>query len=83
MVHTVVAGAMDGWIRAYAIDSGRIVWRMDSTQQYDTVLKEQTSGGSFGGAAGPIAANGKLIFSSGYGIYNHMAGNLLMVLDVE
>ena len=35
---------------------------------------------SFGGAAGPIAFDGKLVLSSGYGIYNHMPGNLLLVL---
>ena len=76
----VIAGAMDGWVRAYAIATGDIVWEMDSTQQFQTILHQPTNGGSFGGAAGPIAFNGMLVLSSGYGIYNHMAGNLLLVM---
>lgn len=76
----VLAGGMDGTVRAYAAESGDVVWHLDSTESFDTVLGLSTRGGSFGGAAGPIAFNGKLVLSSGYGIYGHMAGNLLLVL---
>ena len=77
----VIAGAMDGWLRAYAVDSGEVVWQLDSTQEYESVSSKPARGGSFGGAAGPVALNGKLVLSSGYGIYNHMPGNLLLVLE--
>jgi polyvinyl alcohol dehydrogenase (cytochrome) len=76
----VVAGAMDGIVRAYDIETGEITWQLDTTQEFATILGEPTTGGSFGGASGPIAFDGKLILSSGYGIYNHMSGNLLLVL---
>ncbi len=76
----VVAGAMDGVVRAYDGATGDVVWRLDTTATFTANNGEQTSGGSFGGAAGPIAYDGKLVLSSGYGIYNHMAGNLLLVL---
>ena len=78
----VVAGAMDGLVRAYALQTGDVVWELDTTTSFDTILGEQTQGGSFGGAAGPVALNGMLLLSSGYGIYNHMAGNLLLALTV-
>ena len=62
---------------------GEIVWQLDTTARFDTILGEQTQGGSFGGAAGPVALNGMLLLSSGYGIYNHMAGNLLLALTIQ
>ncbi len=79
--NVVVGGAMDGFARAYDVDNGEIVWELDTTHAFETILGETTRGGSFGGAAGPIAWNGKLALSSGYGIYNHMPGNLLLVLE--
>ncbi len=76
----VFAGSMDGTVRAYDVETGKVLWQLDSTGTFDTILGEATRGGSFSGAAGPIAFNGNLIISSGYGLYNHMPGNLLLVL---
>lgn len=76
----VVAGGMDGVARAYDVADGKLVWTLDTTQAFDTVLGTPTQGGTLGGSAGPVAFDGKLVLSSGYGIYNHMAGNLLLVL---
>ena len=47
----------------------------------DTITGEKTHGGSFGGASGATANNGLLVLSSGYGLYNHMPGNLLLVME--
>jgi hypothetical protein len=41
------------------------------------------TGGSFGGGSGATAKNGLVVISSGYGIYAHMPGNMLMMLSVE
>ncbi|MEQ8689741.1 MAG: PQQ-binding-like beta-propeller repeat protein [Pseudomonadales bacterium] len=79
----VFAGAMDGVMRAYDPNTGEVVWMLDTTASFDTVLGTPTRGGSFGGAAGPVAWQGQLLLSSGYGIYNHMAGNLLLMLAVD
>ena len=76
----VVGGAMDGKVRAYDIETGAVIWQFDTTGEFATVDGGTTHGGSFSGAAGPIAFGGKLYLSSGYGIYNHMPGNLLLVL---
>ena len=73
---------MDGITRAYNIQTGEIEWQLDTTQAFDSITGESASGGSMGGAAGPVAMNGLLVLSSGYGIYNHMAGNLLLALEV-
>ena len=79
---TVVAGSMDGMARAYDLDTGEVVWTLDTKASFTTIMGEQTQGGSFGGSAGPVAYQGKMILSSGYGIYNHMAGNLLLMLEL-
>jgi polyvinyl alcohol dehydrogenase (cytochrome) len=80
----VIAGSMDGVARAYAIDTGKIVWELDTSQQeFTSTLGTLTKGGSMSGGAGPIADNGLLLLSSGYSLYNHMPGNLLLALEVE
>jgi polyvinyl alcohol dehydrogenase (cytochrome) len=79
----VYAGGMDGVVRVHDAETGDVVWEFDTTQTFATVAGTETSGGSFGGGAGPIVQNGTLILSSGYGLYNHMAGNLLLVLEAE
>ena len=80
----VIGGAMDGVIRAYAIETGEVLWQMDTTTgTYPSITGQAALGGSFGGAAGPIAFDGKLLISAGYGMYNHMPGNLFMVLEAN
>ena len=79
----VYAGAMDGVLRVHDAETGEVLWELDSTQEFTAITGETTHGGSFGGAAGPIIHQGELAFSSGYGIYNHMAGNLLLVLSAS
>ena len=76
----VYAGAMDGVLRAHDMATGKVLWELDSTAQFATVTGDATNGGAFGGAAGPIVHQGNLVLASGYGLYNHMPGNLLLVL---
>ena len=78
----VIGGAMDGVVRAYSIKTGDVLWDMDvTTVPYPSITGDAAVGGSFGGAAGPIALDGNLFISAGYGIYNHKPGNLFMVLE--
>ncbi len=77
----VYGGGMDGVMRAYAIETGELLWQLDSTEEFPTISDITTRGGSFSGAAGPIVHQGALVLSSGYGLYNHMAGNLLLMLE--
>ncbi|MGI9245757.1 MAG: PQQ-binding-like beta-propeller repeat protein, partial [Steroidobacteraceae bacterium] len=74
----VLAGHMDGRLRAYDAASGKVVWEVDTTQEWKTVSGEVARGGSFGGGAGAVVANGKLFAASGYGLYFHMPGNVLL-----
>jgi polyvinyl alcohol dehydrogenase (cytochrome) len=75
---------MDGVTRAYAIDTGKIIWELDTSQQeFTSTLGTLTKGGSMSGGAGPVANNGLLLLSSGYSLYNHMPGNLLLALELK
>lgn len=75
----VIAGHMDGWLRIYSGESGEVLWELNTLQDFDTVSGEQAHGGSFSGG-GPSVANGMIYVNSGYGIYNHMPGNLLLAI---
>jgi len=77
----VIAGHMDGRLRIYAADTGEILWELNTLREFDTVSGEKAHGGSFSGS-GPVVADGLIYVNSGYGIYNHMPGNLLLVLGV-
>lgn len=84
MGDVVIGGSMDGKVRAYKVASGELVWQLDTTAQpWPSITGEPATGGSFSGGAGPVAADGVLLLSSGYGIYNHMAGNLLLALEIN
>jgi polyvinyl alcohol dehydrogenase (cytochrome) len=46
------------------------------------VSGEPAMGGSFGGAVGPLAVGNMLYMNSGYGVYFHMPGNVLLAFEV-
>jgi len=75
----VFAGHMDGRLRAYDSATGKVLWDVDTTQEWKTVSGEVARGGSFGGGAGPMIVHGKVFAASGYGLYFHMPGNVLLV----
>lgn len=77
----VFAGHLDGRFRAYDGETGDVLWEYDSTRTVETISGEMAAGGSMSGP-GPAVASGHLVFNSGYGIYNHMPGNLLLVFSV-
>lgn len=78
----VFAGHLDGRFRAYDSATGRVVWEFDAWRDFDTLSGEPARGGSFSGASGPMIVDGMVYASSGYGIYFHMAGNVLLAFGV-
>jgi polyvinyl alcohol dehydrogenase (cytochrome) len=78
----VFSGAMDGHLRAYDSATGAVLWDYDTAREYQTLSGETGFGGSLGGAAGPVFKDGMLYVNSGYGIYFHMPGNVLLAFAV-
>lgn len=73
----VIAGHMDGRLRIYSAKDGRALWTFNTLREFDTVSGEVAQGGSMSGS-GATVANGMLYVNSGYGIYEHMPGNVLL-----
>ena len=74
----VFAGHLDGLIRAYDQHTGEVLWQYDTAVEHQGVNGLVGRGGSMSGA-GPALAAGHLIVNSGYGLYFHEPGNLLLV----
>jgi polyvinyl alcohol dehydrogenase (cytochrome) len=74
----VVGGAMDGHLRAYDFNSGKVLWDFDTAIPYRTLNGKMATGGSIGGATGPVFHQDMMFVNSGYGIYFHMPGNVLL-----
>jgi len=74
----VVAGHLDGAIRIYDADSGDIIWSYDTTRPVTGTNGVTAKGGGMSGS-GPAIADGHMVVNSGYGLYNHEAGNALLV----
>ncbi len=79
----VLAGGMDGIFQVLDSTTGRKLRHIDTKQSFSVVNGATSSGGSMGGAAAAVVQDGVLVLSSGYGIYNHMPGNLLLVLKAQ
>lgn len=73
----VFSGGLDGYIRAYAADDGRILWEFDTTEVTETSNGVPGRGGAIDGP-GPVVAGGMLFTNSGYSTFGQMPGNLLL-----
>ena len=78
----VVAGGMDGWLFGYDGETGQVLWQFDTVSEFDA-LNGQGMGGSIGGGSGPVLSGDMLFINSGYGIYFHMPGNVLLAFGVK
>jgi polyvinyl alcohol dehydrogenase (cytochrome) len=78
----VFSGGLDGHLRAYSTDDGRIIWDIDTEQEYKTVNGVKANGGSLDGP-GPVVVGGVLYVNSGYGFFGTAAGNVLLAFSVN
>jgi polyvinyl alcohol dehydrogenase (cytochrome) len=74
----VIAGHLDRHVRAYAKSDGKLLWDFDTGREFETVNGMKGHGG---GMSGPGAAvgDGYVVINSGYGLYYHEPGNVLLV----
>jgi polyvinyl alcohol dehydrogenase (cytochrome) len=73
---------MDGHLRAYDSATGEVIWDYDTARNYETLSGAPGFGGSLGGAAGPVFKDGMMYVNSGYGLYFHMPGNVLLAFTI-
>ena len=78
----VFSGGVDGHLRAYSADDGRIIWDVDTIRVYNTVDGVNASGGSLD-EAGAVIVGGMLYVNSGYFFQGSTAGNVLLAFSVD
>ena len=78
----VIAGHLDGNIKVYDKENGNILWSYNTLRDFESISGSRAYGGSFSGS-GPSIRNGYMAINSGYGIYNHMPGNVLLLFSLD
>lgn len=78
----VIAGHIDGWLRAYDQQTGKVIWSTDTVKEYKTANGAIAKGGSFSGP-GVTLYKGHLIVNSGYAFAMKMPGNALLVYSLD
>jgi polyvinyl alcohol dehydrogenase (cytochrome) len=73
---------MDGRFRAYDSTHGKVLFEFNADRAIATVSGARAHGGSFGGG-GPAVRDGYVVVNSGYGLYFHMPGNVLLVFSAR
>ena len=78
----VFAGSADGAVRAYASDTGKILWTYDTNRDFATVNNVKANGGSIDGP-GPVVADGMLYVTAGNAGFVGTPGNVLLAFALE
>jgi len=78
----VFSGSNDGAVRAYATDTGAVVWEYDTNKEFTTINGVPARGASLIGP-GPVVAGGMVYVNSGYGAFGGRPGNVLLAFGVD
>jgi polyvinyl alcohol dehydrogenase (cytochrome) len=73
----VFSGALDGHLRAYSTENGKIVWDFNTARDFTTVNGVKANGGALNGN-GPVVVNGMVFVNSGYDHFGSITGNVLL-----
>jgi polyvinyl alcohol dehydrogenase (cytochrome) len=79
----VVEGSADGFLRAFDVNTGELLFQFDTTQPLSSANGVPGSGGALDNAS-IVAANGYLFVNSGYGIIGGQTpGNLFLAFHAK
>ena len=73
---------MDGHLRAYSTEDGRVLWDFNTIREYSAVNGVKAKGGAMDGP-GPVIVNGLVFVTSGYARFGGAPGNVLLVFGAE
>lgn len=73
----VFAGSLDGHLRGYSSEDGKILWDFNTVRDYHTVNGMDAKGGSIDGP-GAVVVQGMVFVNSGYARFGGIAGNVLL-----
>lgn len=76
-------GSLDGRLRVYDADDGKILWEYDTNREFEAINGGKVRGGSVN-AAGTTVADGLVFQTSGYGAFGlGMPGNVLLAFGLS
>jgi polyvinyl alcohol dehydrogenase (cytochrome) len=78
----VFSGGLDGHLRAYFADNGKIAWDVDTKGDYQTVNGVAAKGGSIDGG-GAVIVDDVVYVGSGSGFVGSIPGNVLLAYSVD
>jgi polyvinyl alcohol dehydrogenase (cytochrome) len=78
----VIAGSLDGGVRAYSSEDGKVLWTFDTNKDFETVNGAKGTGASIDGSP-MIVVGGMLYVNSGYGGIAARPGNVLLAFGVD
>jgi polyvinyl alcohol dehydrogenase (cytochrome) len=78
----VFSGSIDGHLRAYAAQDGKIIWDFDTARSFDAVNGVPAKGGSLD-VGGPVVAGGMMFVVSGYPGFGAIPGNVLLAFAAK
>ena len=78
----VLAGSLDGHLRAYSMEDGSVLWDVDTAREFETVNGVPGRGGALDGP-GPVVAGGYVLVNSGYDLFGQMPGNVLLAYRIR
>ena len=78
----IFSGSLDGHLRAYSAEEGKVLWDFDTVRDYQTVNGVRATGGSLNGP-GAVVAGGMLFVNSGYARLGSIPGNVLLAFSVD
>jgi polyvinyl alcohol dehydrogenase (cytochrome) len=73
----VFSPSMDGHIRGYAAEDGKMIWDFDTAREFQTINGIKAKGGSIDGP-GPVVVDGMVFINSGYSRFGGLPGNVLL-----
>ena len=79
----VFAARLDGKVQAFAPPDGRLLWKYDTKRPYDTLNGVEAHGGALDNSGWLVVGGGWLVVQSGYGIFDQMPGNVVLVFKMK
>jgi polyvinyl alcohol dehydrogenase (cytochrome) len=78
----VFSGSLDGHLRAYSAEEGKVLWDFDTVRDYQTANGVRATGGSLNGP-GAVVVGGMLFVNSGYARLGSIPGNVLLAFSID
>ena len=78
----IFSGSIDGHMRAFAAEDGKILWDFDTARDFVTVNGAKAHGGSIDGP-GVVVVRGMVFINSGYPRNGGMPGNVLLAFTPQ